>query len=439
MRLTRNYRSTPQVIALANTVLAKAATASSARLTLVAQRPDGPAPAFSEYADDAAEARGVAVRVAALIEGGTRASEIAVLYRTNGQSEAVEQALTDAGVPYLLRGGERFFSRREVREAVLLLRGAARADTASRADGPDLPTEVAAVLAGAGWGPEPPPGAGAARDRWESLNALVQLATDLAATRAAVTLVDLVAELDERAAAQHAPTVDGVTLASLHAAKGLEWDAVFLVGLSEGLVPITFAADPEAIEEERRLVYVGLTRAREHLALSWALARTPGGRQSRTPSRFLDGIRPGASAAERDGGRAAARGRRSRTVPTCRVCGKALADPVPRKLGRCESCPSAMDEAVYDRLKAWRLGVSREIDKPAFVVFTDATLTAIAERAPGSRAELAQVSGVGATKLDAYGDDVLAILAGRDRAPGAADGARLDASPPDASRATTHA
>jgi DNA helicase-2/ATP-dependent DNA helicase PcrA len=103
-----------------------------------------------------------------------------------------------------------------------------------------------------------------------------------------------VAELRLRADARHAPVVQGVTLASLHAAKGLEWDAVFLVGLTDGTLPISHALshgpDSEAVEEERRLLYVGITRARVHLALSWALAQAPGGRQGRKPSRFLSGL-----------------------------------------------------------------------------------------------------------------------------------------------------
>ncbi len=106
----------------------------------------------------------------------------------------------------------------------------------------------------------------------------------------------MLAELRQRADARHPPVVQGVTLASLHAAKGLEWDAVFLVGLADGTLPISHALahgpDSEPVEEERRLLYVGITRARVHLALSWALSRNPGGRQSRRPSRFLNGIAP---------------------------------------------------------------------------------------------------------------------------------------------------
>ncbi len=241
VRLVRDYRSTPQVVALANRIVTGSPTGRRTALELVAQRPAGPEPDLRELPDEPAEARHVAERIRALIGAGTPASEVAVLFRTNGQSETYEQALSDAGIPYLLRGGERFFDRPEVREARLLLRGAARS-----ADSEDLPATVRAVLSGGGWSATPPEGGGAVRERWESLAALARLADDLTAVTPAATLRDFVAELDERADAQHAPTVDGVTLASLHAAKGLEWDAVFVVGVNEGMLPITLRRDPRA-------------------------------------------------------------------------------------------------------------------------------------------------------------------------------------------------
>jgi DNA helicase-2/ATP-dependent DNA helicase PcrA len=173
----------------------------------------------------------------------------------------------------------------------LLLRGAAR--SADSADSADLAATVRAVLSGNGWTDQPPAGGGATRERWESLAALVRLAADLAAASPQPTLRDFIAELEERADAQHAPTVEGVTLASLHAAKGLEWDAVFVVGATDGMIPITYADTPEAVEEERRLLYVGVTRARQWLTITWATARAPGGRASRRPSRFLDGLHAG--------------------------------------------------------------------------------------------------------------------------------------------------
>ncbi|MFE5299601.1 ATP-dependent DNA helicase UvrD2 [Streptomyces sp. NPDC056632] len=428
IKLIRDYRSTPQVVHLANGLLSQASgRAAEHRLELVSQRDPGPEPRYTEYGDEPTEAEGTARRIRDLIAAGVPAGEIAVLYRINAQSEVYEQALADAGVPYQLRGAERFFDRKEVREAGAALRGAARfGANDSLLDGAeDLPAQVRAVLSGQGWTGDPPAGSGAVRDRWESLAALVRLAEDFARAKPGATLSDLVAELDERAVAQHAPTVQGVTLASLHAAKGLEWDAVFLVGLTEGMMPITYARTDEQIEEERRLLYVGVTRARQHLSLSWALSRSPGGRPSRRPTRFLKGLRPGSGSlgtVTTSGGAGAAveRGalaarRRQRGPVRCRVCGTTLTEAGEMKLLRCEDCPSDMDEGLYERLREWRAEQARELGQPPYCVFTDKTLMAIAERVPDSDGELAAISGVGVRKLNRFGADVLAICAGEVR------------------------
>ncbi|MCX4513112.1 ATP-dependent DNA helicase UvrD2 [Streptomyces sp. NBC_01619] len=432
VKLVRDYRSTPQVVHLANGLLGQArGRAAEHRLELISQRDPGPEPAYTEYGDEPAEAEGTARRIRDLIAAGVPAGEIAVLYRVNAQSEVYEQALADAGVPYQLRGAERFFERAEVREAGVALRGAARAggNDALLDDADDLPSQVRAVLSTKGWTTEPPAGSGAVRDRWESLASLVRLAEDFARVKPDAGLADLVTELDERAAAQHAPTVQGVTLASLHSAKGLEWDAVFLVGLTEGMMPITYAKTDEQVEEERRLLYVGVTRARLHLSLSWALSRSPGGRASRRPTRFLNGLRPGSAApgtrtAGGGGGieRGGAGGRRKRRGPVlCRVCGKTLTDAGEMKLMRCEDCPSDMDEALYERLREWRSEQARELGQPAYCVFTDKTLMAIAETVPDSEGELAGISGVGGRKLERFGADVLAICAGQELGEGDED------------------
>ncbi|WP_217553798.1 ATP-dependent DNA helicase UvrD2 [Streptomyces sp. GbtcB6] len=431
VKLVRDYRSTPQVVRLANGLLAQArGRAADHRLELISQRPAGPEPVYTEYTDEPAEAEGAARRIRELVAAGVPAAEIAVLFRTNAQSETYEQALADAGVPYQLRGAERFFDRPEVRKAGVALRAAARfgGNDALLDDTVDLPSQVRAVLSGEGWTTSPPAGSGAVRERWESLAALVNLAQDVAAARPAATLADFVAELDERAGAQHAPTVQGVTLASLHSAKGLEWDVVFLVGVAEGMMPITYAKTDEQIEEERRLLYVGVTRARERLHVSWSLSRTPGGRPGRRPSHFLDGLRPGSTGTvgraggtggggvERGftGGPVAAPRRTQRTPARCRVCGRTLTDAGEMKLMRCDDCPSDMDEGLYERLREWRADQARLSGQPAFCVFTDRTLMAIAESAPDDDRELARIPGVGTRKLNRYGADVLAICAGQE-------------------------
>ena len=415
VRLVRNYRSTPQIVGLANIVLTGPGGARrSHSVELQAQSPSGERPGLTAYDDDPAEAEGIATRIRRLLDGGTPASEVAVLFRTNGQSEHFESALAAQGVPYLVRGGERFFSRKEVRDALLLLRGQARSDDAST----PLPDLVRDVLGGAGWTRQPPNAGGAARERWESLAALAQLADDLVATTPDARVADFVRELDERAAASHAPTVEGVTLASLHAAKGLEWGTVFLAGLSDGYLPITMAETAEAIEEERRLLYVGVTRARERLELSWSRARTPGARATRRPSRFLDQTAPilgdGARSTARSGRSVAKGAAKAAKLARCRSCGGPLTGAQEAAVGRCGSCPATYDEATFERLRAWRLAVAQQSKVPAYVVFTDATLTAIAETEPSSTAQLGQIRGLGARKVALYGDAVLALLGGAD-------------------------
>jgi DNA helicase-2/ATP-dependent DNA helicase PcrA len=410
VRLERDYRSTPEVVSLANRVIGAARDRpAGSRLKLIGQRAAGPQPRFAEFEDEPAEAAAAARRIKELLDAGVSASEIAVLFRVNAQSEVYEQALSEQGIPYLVRGGERFFARPEVRQAMIALRQAAGGGVVS---GGDLPGTVREVLTPLGLLAEPPVG-GAARQRWESLLALVELAEELAASAAEAALQQYVAELEQRADAQHPPTVEGVTLASLHAAKGLEWDAVFLVGLVDGTLPIQHADDdPAAVEEERRLLYVGVTRAREHLSLTWALARSAGGRRGRRRSRFLYGLIPDDHPTARLTKSIGRDGRRDGVPPKCRLCGAPLVGTLPVKLGRCADCPSDVDEELLVRLKSWRADQARMLKVPSYVVFTDATLVAIAEQRPMDVAGLVSISGIGAAKLDRYGSDVLALVQG---------------------------
>ncbi|GIJ53469.1 DNA helicase [Virgisporangium aurantiacum] len=406
VRLVRDYRSTPQVVGLANDVIGQArGELARLRLKLVGQRAPGPEPDLRGYADEPAEAAAVARRCAEMISAGTSAKEIAILYRANSQSEAYEEALSEAGVPYVVHGGERFFERGEVRQAMVALRSATRSAVA----GPSLRDAVVAALEAVNWRPDRPPGGGAAREQWEALAALVALADE----HADLNLSEFCVELSRRAAAQHVPVLDGVTLSSLHSAKGLEWDAVFLVGLVEGMLPTAYAKSPEALEEERRLLYVGITRARQSLWLSYAGARAPGGRQRR-PCRFLPHLDPDRRVTRAAGGRAKRDpdGTSRRVLVSCRVCGAALLSGGDRKLGRCAGCPSDIDEELLERLHEWRAHRAGAQKIPAFVVFTDATLTALAERRPATTEELAVIGGIGPRKLTMYGPEVLAIVSG---------------------------
>jgi DNA helicase-2/ATP-dependent DNA helicase PcrA len=398
-------------VSLANRVISAArGRVAGSKLHLIGQRDPGPVPSFSEHPDEVAEATAVARSIKKLIGAGTPAAEIAVLYRINAQSEVYEEALTAAGIAFQVRGGEGFFSRQEIRQALLALQRAAERATDIPEGG--LPEAVRVVLEPLGLTAEPPTGT-KARERWETLIALAELVDEEVAARPELDLPALVAELRVRADSRHPPVVQGVTLASLHAAKGLEWDAVFLVGLADGTMPISHALshgpDSEPVEEERRLFYVGITRARVHLALSWALSRTPGGRQSRKPSRFLNGIAP-----QTDADTGPSKPRRQRGAASrCRICNNQLTTPAAVMLRRCETCASDIDEALLTELKDWRLRISKELKVPAYVVFTDNTLIAIAELMPSDDAALVSIPGIGARKLEQFGPDVLELVRSR--------------------------
>jgi DNA helicase-2/ATP-dependent DNA helicase PcrA len=208
----------------------------------------------------------------------------------------------------------------------------------------------------------------------------------------------LVTLILDRQAHDHAPVGAGVTLASLHSAKGLEWDAVFLAGMSDGLVPISLADSPEQVAEERRLLYVGVTRAREHLTLSYAAARNEGGAANRRPSRFLDGLWPE--------GNDAVPARRSRSA-----CSAGVGRPGPpaRELTPAEA-------AIHERLVAWRAAEAESASAPAFAILPDVTLRALAAASPSTIRDLAAVRGIGPVKIERYGRALLSII----RAPSTA-------------------
>ncbi len=398
--LVRNYRSTPQVVETANTVMV--AQMGNRAVKLHAVRPSGEAVTFRGFGDEVAEAQAVARSISEQIDAGADAADIAVLYRVHAASEGFEEALAEVGVPFVVRGSERFFDRSEVRQAVVLLRGAAR--SAGLPASP-LVDETTAVLSSMGWSATPPVGRGSVRDRWESLQALVSVAEELSVSSPTAGLVDLVTELQRRQQLQQAPVAAGVTLATLHAAKGLEWARVYLVGMHEGTMPFVYATTPAAIEEERRLLYVGVTRARERLHVSWAAARTPGGRASRGPSRFLEAMVGGPTASRTPA--TTRRRNRAARVTVCRVCSRPLTDAKERKLGRCADCPSSYDEALHAALREWRRQRAADENVPAYCVFTDTTLTALAEMAPADTAALIRVPGIGSAKVEKYGEELV--------------------------------
>ena len=393
VRLVRNYRSTPEVLSSANKVLRVRPGALGA---LRPTRSSGPEPAFHGAADEVTEAADVASWLRAQHGAGTPWKELAVLYRINAQSPALEAALTEAGVPYVVRGTERFYDRAEVRQAIIELGRLAERSPEALAD-----EAIDGVLSGLGWKPEAPSGQGRQRERWESLTALRTMALDEGEGRDEWSASEASAWLQERASWQASPVASAVTLATLHAAKGLEWDGVAIVGVREGMIPFVLSQEEPALSEERRLLYVGFTRAKRALRVSWSASRG-----SATRSRFIaDQVTGPATVGKPPAPRTSSRSR------VCRVCGNRLESAAERKLSRHLSCEVDYDEALFERLRAWRKATADDAKVPAFVVFTDATLQAIAEAVPRDEAALLRLPGIGQAKVSKYGPSVLAVVA----------------------------
>ncbi|MDR0482398.1 MAG: ATP-dependent DNA helicase UvrD2 [Cellulomonadaceae bacterium] len=392
VRLERDYRSTPQVVQLANEVLRRGRVVGA--LDLHSQRDSGPPVRYVNYPNDDAEAEGIARRAAQLIASGTRAAEIAVLTRTNTQLRVFEEALARHNIGFVVRGGEEFFRRSEVIQAIAFLRAAARSADPNVA----MPRHVRDVLGSCGWTDKPPAAQGSVRERWDAMQALVDHADAFVEATSpgdpVPTLVTFVEDLAHRADAQHAPTVDGVTLATLHAAKGLEWDAVFLAGMSEGFLPHLLSTTADQRAEERRLLYVGVTRARTHLELSYSNARSGGQRSPRKRSRFLDGLWPEASEARGPQSRPGALGRRG---------------GVRQSQGNV-NVHTPVNEALADSLRTWRRNTAQQHGVRAFRIMSDTTLVGIASIQPQSLEALGQISGIGPQKLATFGNEILDLV-----------------------------
>jgi DNA helicase-2/ATP-dependent DNA helicase PcrA len=375
--LTENYRSSPQILELANRLIAGTGRSKS----LTATRPAGPPPSIRHFRDDETELLALAAEAKRLLGAGVPATEIAVLVRMNAQLVPVEHALTVAGLPYQVRG-QRFHERRDVRDAIRLVR-----DAGLEARGAQLRQAIVALWERELGYEEGVTLAGAdARERAAAMDTLLAILSELISANpaAGVDSAAFLAELAEREASERdAGSGGGIQLLTYHRAKGMEWDAVFLPMLEEGYLPIHHALDdPEAVAEERRLLYVGITRARRHLSLSWAERRaSANGREGkRRPSRFLDDL-------------GSPRERRIVQLPGPRA-------PLPRD----EEGP------LLQGLRFWRTARAKADAVPAYVVAHDAMLEAIADVQPASLAALRRVKGMGPAKLEKYGPEILAVV-----------------------------
>ncbi|RRD47454.1 ATP-dependent DNA helicase UvrD2 [Tessaracoccus sp. OH4464_COT-324] len=393
IRLVRNYRSSPEILALADHVLRP-----PSRERLRAMRPSGEVPEIRATSTAAHEAASVADWVVERNRAGTPWEELAILYRINASSPLIEAALDERQVPYSVRGTERFYERAEVRHAVGTLLRIAQEDPEATAT--QLLTNAYQELS---WQPEAPRGQGRQRERWESLTALKQMIEAEVELEPTWSAGAAAAWLSQRASWQASPVASAVTLSTMHAAKGLEWDDVAVVGVREGMMPFALAKERAEIDEERRLLYVAITRARRMLRLSWNFVAQSGKHQR---SRFLAGL----NSNKRPIAAQQPFVQRSLKSASCRACGGQLSSAAERKRRAHLECDLPIDEGLFDALKVWRKATADEYSVPAFVVFTDATLYAIAEAKPSTLAELLALPGIGQAKAKRYGERVIELV-----------------------------
>jgi DNA helicase-2/ATP-dependent DNA helicase PcrA len=395
VRLDRNYRSTPQIVAAAEALLADGGQRRTRR---DAVQGEGPVPAITDYDTEGDEAKGVASKIRAARTPGMPWSAFAVLYRINAQSAAFEAALAAEGVPYRVRGEGRFLARPAVRAALERLRAADAA-----APGAPLTAHLTDLELHDGDDDDASDG-----ERAQHTAAVVRLGREFDAIDPGGSVDGFITWLGT-ALRNEEPALDSdaVELLTFHRAKGLEFHTVHVTGLERGLVPIARAEDPAARAEERRLLYVALTRAEHALELSWARRRTLGTREmNRVASPWLAPIEdactpPGdATPTER---RAAHRARAELERARDRLASADDGEPDPELLAT---------------LVEWRRALARTAAVPAYVIFHDSTLKSIAASRPTTRTALLAVAGIGPVKMTRYGDAVLAIV--REHADGPA-------------------
>jgi DNA helicase II / ATP-dependent DNA helicase PcrA len=351
VRLESNYRSTPEVLALANRLVPRL---EGAEKVLRATRGSGPEPVLRGFPDAEAEDEWIADEAKRLAGAGVAYEEMSVLARTNARLADFEEAFHDAGIPFQ---GSSLLERDAARRMLRVLERESSTGVAARVRGL---AEEAGLLHSL-----PDKLGEREQTRQADLARLVRLAAEL--DDGSLRCAEFVAELRRRFD-PGGQSVRGVHLLTYHRAKGLEFDAVFLPRLDEKELPSKLAHDDD-VPEERRLFYVGITRARHALAITW----------SRRPSVFIAEL-----------------GVETRPLPAARERREAV---VP------------VDPELFDALAAWRKQRAKAEEVPAYIVFHNSVLAAIADAKPQSLSELASVAGVGPSKLERYGEDVLEVVA----------------------------
>jgi DNA helicase-2/ATP-dependent DNA helicase PcrA len=456
VQLDANYRSSPQVLSVAAAVLSHDPRRAGAHAPLRAHCPDGPVPDVVSYDSDRAEAAGIARRLRQARPPGTSWSRLAVLARTNAQLVLVEEALSAARIPCRVAPGAAFLRRPEVQAALGRLRQSPRWHTLETAIRDLELSGAAAEQEGHRQTEETLTGQAEphavddgtidgrqvdATERALALGTLARLAREYQALEQGASVEGFVVWLASTLAREQPGVASGdaVELTTFHRAKGLEWPVVFVAGLEEGLVPIAHAVSTDAEAEERRLLYVALTRAQLELHCSWARRRTLGHRSmARSPSPYLEAIEAASRAlvtgerladvtslieeerrrlltmatgtastrARRPGGRVRGDLRQANDLRAAhdRAAGPASRRPADRMARSAEP-------KLLEALRTWRARSARAAGVPPHVVLHDTTLAAVAASRPSSIEELIGLPGLGPLKANRYGAELLDLTA----------------------------
>jgi len=405
VELARTYRCAEPITQAANALLSRELPHLRTGLTMTSQSSAQGAVTTGSFATDNDEAAAIASQIRDLIASGEDVRSIAILVRLNSMTVPLERALDAAQIPYTLKGATRFFDRREVKQVLLAL----RAESYSHGGG-SLAAIVRDAAIRCGWSPTITATSSEARSSWEALSALVALAADVEQADSNATVIDFFEEVARLTLAQHEPAPAAVTLATIHAAKGLEWNHVFLPGLNEGTLPYALATSEQALAEERRLMYVAITRARLSVNVSWALTRNG---QPQQVSRFVSemgattALTPSVStvsiAHQRDEAV-------TREFSKCSLCGKGLSKAFEIAVGRCQTCPAPDVSARVDVLLKWRDNQAVAEATVPWLVLTEASLVAIAEQLPDSPSALMAMHGMTLDKFERFGESLLEVV-----------------------------
>lgn len=378
--LTHSYRSTREILAFTNRILPDGAD-------LIAQ-PDasGPEPMLYTFGTDTQEREGLIEKITSLIEKGVPARDIAILVRLNTQLADWEQALWEASIPTVIPGEGSFYTRRPVVSVIQAIATAYAQEQAREAAAPPQigiappPTEEQRlahfdqlIKQGVRWTPDSPIPAGAkARETWQITATIRTQGRQLIS--AGHSVAEVIDAFHQRMNRQAHTQEEAVTLMTLHKSKGTEFRVVVIPACEKGFLPVNQAKSAEEKAEEQRLFYVGCTRAKQLLMISWAELRThpvSGKAQKRKPSPFIPGQQK------------------------------------PKK-----QRPKDLPETeVVQALREWRFNRATEDEVPAFVIMANTTLLEIADLMPANLGELRAVKGMGPKKVALYGEDILACLA----------------------------